>query len=525
MLNSLTIRTKLMASFFAIALLCALAGLCGIRSLEKSLEEARGLNEGRVVPIERLKVVADMYAVNIVDTAHKTRNGNITFAQARENIKAARERIKAAWTAYTGRQLDTEEARGVAGLRPLLLSADQAVERLQGLVERQWRAGVANFTVNEMYPVIDPVSDRVGQLVDYSLRAARQDYVRVQSAAQRDRIILWILVLTSVAGSVALGLLMNRAITGPIIDAAGAVQAASRGDLTQSVRVQSTDEIGEMARNLTTLFGSLRGSITEIMGKAHLLNHSADSLNDISSQMSASSEETVSQANVVSAASEEISVTVAQVVNGADQMLASIREISRNANDSAVVSRNAVATAERTSATVARLGQSSEEIGKVIKVITSIAEQTNLLALNATIEAARAGESGKGFAVVANEVKELAKATAKATEEISRRIEAIQGDTRGAVEAIGEISGVITRINDFTTTIASAVEEQTLTTNEMARNLGEASRGVTDITSNISGVAQAAQGVSVCAQQTKTAAADLQGAAGVLRELMSLYRV
>ena len=525
MLNNLKIKMKLIASFVAIALLCALAGLCGIRSLEKSLEEARSLNEGRVVPIERLKVVADMYAVNIVDTAHKTRNGNITFAQAGENIKAAREKIKAAWAAYTGRPLDAEEAKGAAELKPLLALADQAVERLQGFVDRQWRAGVGNFTINEMYPVIDPVSDRVGQLVDYSLRAARQDYARVQASAQRDRIILWTVVLTSVFSSIVLGLLLNRSITAPIMAAAGAVQAASRGDLTQEVSVRSTDEIGEMSRNLVTLFGSLRGSISEIIGKAQLLNGSADSLNDISSQMSASSEETVSQANVVSAASEEISVTVAQVVNGADQMLASIREISKNANDSAIVSRNAVATAERTSATVARLGQSSEEIGKVIKVITSIAEQTNLLALNATIEAARAGESGKGFAVVANEVKELAKATAKATEEISQRIEAIQGDTRGAVEAITEISAVITRINDFTTTIASAVEEQTNTTNEMARNLGEASRGVTDITSNISGVAQAAHGVSVCAQQTKTAAFDLQGAAGVLRDLMAQYKV
>jgi methyl-accepting chemotaxis protein len=152
--------------------------------------------------------------------------------------------------------------------------------------------------------------------------------------------------------------------------------------------------------------------------------------------------------------------------------------------------------AETTNATVGKLGDSSIEIGNVIKVITSIAEQTNLLALNATIEAARAGEAGKGFAVVANEVKDLARETAKATEDIGRRVEAIQADTREAVDAIAEISSVIARINDYQTTIASAVEEQTATTNEMSRNVAEAAMGSTEIAQNIVGVATAAQTTS-----------------------------
>jgi methyl-accepting chemotaxis protein len=525
MVKNLKIRMKLVAAFLVIALLCAIAGYRGIRTLGMSLNEARRLNDQRVVPIERLKVVADMYAVNIVDTAHKVRNGNITFPQASENIKAARARIKDAWEGYLKRELDVEESKLVAELNPLFERADAGVAKLQELVDHRRAQAEANFTINEMYPLIDPVSEKISLLVDHSLAAARQDFQRVQSASGQERVILWTLVLVAIAGSLGLGLILNKLITVPIMVAAEAVQAASQGDLTGQLTASNNDEIGEMSRDLTTLLGSLRTSIGEITKRAIDLNQSADSLNDISSQMSASSEETVSQANIVSAASEEISSTVSHVVNGADQMLISIREIAKNANDSAVVVRDAVATAERTSLTVAKLGQSSKEIGKVIKVITSIAEQTNLLALNATIEAARAGETGKGFAVVANEVKELAKETARATEEISLRIESIQNDTNGAVEAITEISLVIARINDFTTTIASAVEEQTLTTNEMTRNLSEAARGVAEITSNISGVATAAQGVSQCAHQTKTAASDLQGAAGVLQTLMAQYRV
>ena len=196
-----------------------------------------------------------------------------------------------------------------------------------------------------------------------------------------------------------------------------------------------------------------------------------------------------------------MSKNVTTVSTGTEEMGASIKEIAKSANEAAKVATSAVKVAERTNATVAKLGETSAEIGNVIKVITSIAQQTNLLALNATIEAARAGEAGKGFAVVANEVKELAKQTAKATEDISRKIEAIQGDTKGAVEAIAQIGKIINQINDIQNTIASAVEEQTATTGEISRNVSEAARGSNEIAQNITGVAQAARSTTRGGQQ------------------------
>jgi methyl-accepting chemotaxis protein len=250
------------------------------------------------------------------------------------------------------------------------------------------------------------------------------------------------------------------------------------------------------------------------------LANASEELSSTSQQMSANAEETSTQASVVSAGAEQVDKNLQTVATGTEEMSASIKEIAKNAHESAKVATAAVKVAEDTNQIVSKLGDSSTEIGQVIKVITSIAQQTNLLALNATIEAARAGEAGKGFAVVANEVKELAKQTAKATEDISRKIEAIQGDTKNAVSAIAQISGVIKQVNDISNTIATAVEEQNATTNEMARNVGEAAKGSGEISKNIGGVAEAAKSTTHGANDSLKAAQALTKMAADLRELV-----
>jgi methyl-accepting chemotaxis protein len=302
------------------------------------------------------------------------------------------------------------------------------------------------------------------------------------------------------------------------------VQSAAKGDLTQEIPVRGEDAVGQMGEGLNEFFSNLRTSVAAIARNSQGLTEASEQLNAVSQQMSANAEETSSQANVVTAASDEVNQNLQTVATATEEMSASIRDIARNATDAAKVANTAVGVAHKTNLTVIKLGESSAEIGEVIKVITSIAQQTNLLALNATIEAARAGEAGKGFAVVANEVKELAKETAKATEDISRKIETIQTDTREAVAAIGTISGIINQINDISTTIASAVEEQNATTNEMSRNVSDAARGSGEITKNIAGVAEAAQSTSHGAGNSHKAAQQLAQMANDLKELTARFK-
>jgi PAS domain S-box-containing protein len=314
------------------------------------------------------------------------------------------------------------------------------------------------------------------------------------------------------------------AIMHPLVEAAKVLEESARKNLVLRMQGDYEGDYRTIEDNLNNTLSSLQSAIQQIGQMINAVARSADELTTVSETMSASAHDNSAQATVVSASGEQISANLQTIASSMAEMSISIKDVARNAVEAAQVAKAAVAAAEKTNAIVGKLGDSSDEIGQVIKVINSIAEQTKLLALNATIEAARAGEAGKGFAVVANEVKELAKQTANATQDIGKKIRAIQSDTQAAVSSIGEIGSVIQRISGISNSIASAVEEQAATTNEMNRNVAEAARGSEDIARNITGVAHTTQAGADSAKKTQEAASQLSKMAEDVRALVGQFR-
>jgi methyl-accepting chemotaxis protein len=383
-----------------------------------------------------------------------------------------------------------------------------------------------NEFADQATPANEAIKKPLGEVVDSNNKLLEQETELLNADNRSLNLTMAVTTLAALGIGIFVAIFLSRGISGATQSVLVQAEAIAAGDLTRDdLKVRSQDELGDLTAAINKMSGSLKRMILAITENAIHVASASEELNATSQQITANSEETSAQADVVSKAAQAVSQNLQTVATGAEEMGASIKEIAKNATEAARVATAAVKVAETTTATVSKLGDSSTEIGQVIKVITSIAQQTNLLALNATIEAARAGEAGKGFAVVANEVKELAKETAKATEDISRKIEAIQTDTKAAVDAIASISGVVNQINDISSTIATAVEEQNATTNEMSRNVSEVAHGSGEITGNIAGVAEAAQSTTRGASDTQKASQQLVETSAELRRLIEQFKI
>ena len=339
-------------------------------------------------------------------------------------------------------------------------------------------------------------------------------------------LITWIVVGCGFFIGTVAAILIARSITGGIKRMLRMIEGIAANDLTLAdIPLSSSDEIGKAEAALNTMKNNLANLIHSISAAAKGVDATSEHMSEISQQITTASEETSTQASVVSDAVQQVGSNLQTVATGSGEMTATIQNIATNAQEAANFAAEAVKTAQAADTTITKLGSSSAEISEVVKVINAIAQQTNLLALNATIEAARAGEAGKGFAVVANEVKELAKQSAKATEDIGNKITAIQQDSKEAVGAIGSIHVVVHKISGISATIASSVEEQSATTHEMSRNINEAASGAIAISDNVKEVAKAAQQGAATAQESQKAAEQLAEMSRQLNSLIAQFKI
>ena len=398
-------------------------------------------------------------------------------------------------------------------------------ERLIPLSRANRLAEINTLRAEEVTPLTNAMRDAVDALVARTVAVAEEEKTAAQDAFDMSRTLIVVLIIVGIVLGLAAAYGIARLITRPLSRCVAILEQIRGGDLTARTGLAGRDEVAQLAHALDASTDAMAGMVRRVADNADHVAAASEELSAVATQMSSAAEETSAQAGSVAAAAGEVSRNVQTVAAGSEEMGTSIREISGSAAEASKVSAESARTAQRTNEIVARLGQSSTEISSVVKLITSIAEQTNLLALNATIEAARAGESGKGFAVVATEVKDLAQETAKATDDISRRIAAIQNETEQAVVAIGEITSVTTRINDYTSTIAAAVEEQTATTGEMSRNVNDAATSASGIAATIGGVAQAANSTATGATQTQSTAQELARMAAELQTTIATYKV
>ncbi|GAB6903467.1 methyl-accepting chemotaxis protein [Kineosporia succinea] len=526
LLGSLSIRTSiLLVVTVALAVTVLSAGI-SLLSMSNLAKNSSAIYTSSYQPAQDIATVREMvwkarWASLKASTSLDAPTTNDYLKQFSEMLTV----IDSAITSFEAQPVTTaerEKMRAFAGNWQTYLEMRDHAEELNAAGRtKEWQ----DYSTNEINPQMAQTLDDLAGLTEMSTAAAKTNVDAASDTFGRSRLVLILTLALAIAIAVGLSTVVARSITVPLARLRSVLEAVASGDLTQDIHLGLRNEVGRMGEALSEAVRRMRATLGTLATSSQALAQHSGELERSSSAMSTSAHTTSDSVNRMGDVVTGVATNVQAVASGAEQMGASIREISSSAQDAAGVAAQAVTVAADASEIMIRLGASSSEVGNVVKLITSIAEQTNLLALNATIEAARAGDAGKGFAVVADEVKQLAQETARATEDISQRIEAIQSDTSVAVESIGRISQVIGDINSYQTTIATAVEEQSVTTSTMAADLTTAAGGADQIGHGLTSVHSSANTTLNGAQATQASAAQLAAIAGELQSAMSAFRV
>jgi methyl-accepting chemotaxis protein len=512
-----------MVAFMLVALLGAGVGLLSIsriNSLDGQIELIRRNNLASLSALNRARAAqAEVFESLWVHSAARG-SGDVVL---RGKMSEADNAMQDAFYAFSDHASD----EGRAGAVDLL---DQWLNFRLGRDGYIFGTRVpANVTVPETPAGFEDTTDQIGDTIEHmaevELADAEARVAAADATSKQAKVALILAMTVGLLAALAFAFLIARRVVASLRSVGKVLDAVASGDLTQTAPTTHGREIREIAVAVNTAATSLRETVGALSSSAGVLSSTSVQLASSSDQVSAGAQQVSAQSARAADTAHEVSANVMTVAAASEEMSASIREIAASANEGAQVAHRAVDVARTTSDTVARLADSSAEIGNVVKVITTIAEQTNLLALNATIEAARAGDAGKGFAVVASEVKDLAQETARATEDISRRVVAIQADTKGAVAAINEIGQIIEQINNYQLAISTSVEEQSLTSEEVTRSVTEAATGSSAIAEDVTQMTMAAADSAAASAHSRQAASKLAGLAEELQEIVNRFQV